>query len=114
MLLFLDVAVDQAEAPADDHSGDHTNQTRKDEGVVDHELADVGRTGAVERQSSKVRRVGRQDVVTVGGGGHGNDHTGRRTNTDSNTLPLYFNVGDKVVVMRMDKGKRYLLWDKVG
>lgn len=37
-----------------------------------------------------------------------------RTNTDSNTLPLYFDVGDKVVVMRIDRGKSYLLWDKLG
>lgn len=37
-----------------------------------------------------------------------------RTNTDSNALPLYFDVGDKVVVMRIDRGKSYLLWDKLG
>lgn len=37
-----------------------------------------------------------------------------RSNVNSNTLPLYFNVGDKVLVMRIDKGKGYLLLDKVG
>lgn len=36
-----------------------------------------------------------------------------RANVASNELPLYFNVGDSVLVMRMDKGKTYLLWDKV-
>ena len=79
----LEPAVEVTKDGTDNSSGDHANQTRKNEGVIDHELADVGRTGAVELQSSQVRRVGRQDVVTVAGGDHGDCDAGRNTDLDS-------------------------------
>lgn len=37
-----------------------------------------------------------------------------RNNVDNNEVPLYFNVGDTVLIMRTDKGKSYLLIDKTG
>lgn len=37
-----------------------------------------------------------------------------RSNIENNTPPLYLDVGDTVLLMRIDKGKSYLLIDKVG
>ena len=53
---FLDVAVELAEHPAHGRGGQNTNKTRDDERVVDHEAADVGRTGAVKLKSRQVGR----------------------------------------------------------
>ena len=79
----LEPAVEVTKAGTDNGSSDHANQTRDDEGVIDHELADVSRTGAVKLQSRKVRRVGRQDVVAVAGGDHGDRDAGRNTDLNS-------------------------------
>lgn len=83
-VVMLDVAVDQAEEVTRHRSGQHTDQTRKDEGVVDHEAADVRRTRAVELNSGQVGRIGRKDVVTVAGGGAGNHETRGNTDGESN------------------------------
>lgn len=37
-----------------------------------------------------------------------------RKNVDSNAIPLYFNIGDEVLLSRINKGQNYLLIDKMG
>ena len=52
--------------------------------MVDHELTDMGRAGAVELNSSQVRRIRRKDVVTVAGGRESDHDSRRRTNSQGN------------------------------
>ena len=66
--MSLDVAVELAEHPAHSRGGENTDQAREDEGVVDHEAADVGRAGAVKLKSRQVGRIRRQNVVAVASG----------------------------------------------
>ena len=49
-LLFneLDPAAQECHAVTGNRGGTHTNQTRKDEGVVDNKLTNLSCTGAVE------------------------------------------------------------------
>lgn len=37
-----------------------------------------------------------------------------RQNVDSNEIPLYFDIGDEVILTRINKGQNYLLVDKMG
>ena len=84
IVVFLDVAVELAEHPAHGRGGQNTNKTRDDERVVDHEAADVGRTGAVKLKSRQVGRIRRQNVVAVASGREGNHESRRRTDLQSN------------------------------
>ena len=83
-VVILDVAVDHAEEVTRNRSGQHTNQARHDEGVVDHEAADVRRTRAVELKGGQVGRIRRKNVVTVASSCAGNHEARGNTDGESN------------------------------
>ena len=82
--LLLDPAASDRHKVTADRGGDHTDQARKDEGVVDHELTNMSCSGTVELDGSQVRRICRDDVVAIASRAAADNHTGRSTDADGN------------------------------